>query len=890
MANSILKLKVESEEYDAKLKRAAEGIRHLAEYTHRGAGELTGLDKAEVAYIRSLGDMDTKSRTAAGSVRELENTFKELTVVYNNLNDVEKADEGGKALAASLETLKQRAQEARGQLDEATRSLQSNSGAGNESGGVLDMLASRFTLNIDAIKLFNIGLQAAKVALGVAQDAFFASEATVDEWGRTVAASQSLYESFITAINNGDISGFLNNMNEIVTAAVNAYNALDRLNTMQTIQSPQITRQETENQRLMMMIRTGRYISPQDGRKPATGMKDGDILSPNQIKYFERQLQNGTKAIVNLNKNEINQRQIAIDAYYNKLAKQNGMSVNEFKKGTSSWAEFEKRMQGYSDYEKWRSENYYTDNWGNRRVKEGNPHQQYKNWGVFRVDKMGENSYNDLVGLIKQQGQQQSQVYSAMGQVYRTINRTEGITVRDIMGGSGGGSSHTGSPNRSGHTQLTPAQQAEKDVERANKDYADTISNAQQKLMEHMIKSDDYDKQVLSGQERLAEAYLKAYNTTGDEKYLNSFRELAAQSVDLKDTINANAEAQKAAEQAAREQAAAEKKLAEEIKKRAELEASFRENTEGGVGAFISNQKGVLQKAEYGSQDYRQLSENIADANTYKNLMETAIQDGLYDIVETMKPLWEQIVSEKNIGDTTWQSYVDEINAVRKSSGKEAISLDYASGDVKAEEPDDKLMDKVQKVTSGLQQVSGGLQQMGIKLPDGVTKILGGVQGLMSVIQGVQAVISVFSTSTATAQVTAITANTGALVAVNTQLPILISALYANAVTPFAGGGIVGRAASGLLVGTSYSGDNRRLPVVGGGMIGVNDGELILNRAQQGVVADALTGGSGDGGRAASPYVTGQAIVLGAKNYLRASGQGELVTTKMLRNMRFANR
>ena len=457
------------------------------------------------------------------------------------------------------------------------------------------------------------------------------------------------------------------------------------------------------------------------------------------------------------------------------------------------------------------------------------------------------------------------------------------------MGGSGGGSSHTVSKKGSGSTQLTPAQQAEKDVERANKDYADTISNAQQKLMEHMIKSDDYDKQVLSGQERLAEAYLKAYNTTGNEKYLDSFRELAAQSVDLKDTINANAEAQKAAEQAAREQAAAEKKLAEEIKKRAELEASFRENTEGGVGAFISNQKGVLQKAEYGSQDYRQLSANIADANTYKNLMATAIQDGLYDIVETMKPLWEQIVGEKNIGDTIWQSYVDEINAVRKSSGKEAISLDYASGDVKTEEPDDKLMDKVQKVTSGLQQVSGGLQQMGIKLPDGVTKILGGVQGLMSVIQGVQAVISVFSTSTATAQVMAPTANTGMLGAINFQLPALTAALYANAIKPFAGGGIVGRAASGLLVGTSYSGDNRRLPVVGGGMIGVNDGELILNRAQQGVVADALTGGSGDAGRAASPYVSGQTIFLGTNNYLRASGQGEIVTTKMLRNMRFAN-
>ena len=69
MANSILKLKVESSEYDAKLKKAAEGIRHLADVAHRSAGDMTGLSKAELDYIKSLGTMETKSRTAAGSVR-----------------------------------------------------------------------------------------------------------------------------------------------------------------------------------------------------------------------------------------------------------------------------------------------------------------------------------------------------------------------------------------------------------------------------------------------------------------------------------------------------------------------------------------------------------------------------------------------------------------------------------------------------------------------------------------------------------------------------------------------------------------------------------------------------------------------------------------------------
>ena len=45
MADSILRLKVESSEYDAKLKKAAEGVRHLAEVAHQGAGDMTGLDK-----------------------------------------------------------------------------------------------------------------------------------------------------------------------------------------------------------------------------------------------------------------------------------------------------------------------------------------------------------------------------------------------------------------------------------------------------------------------------------------------------------------------------------------------------------------------------------------------------------------------------------------------------------------------------------------------------------------------------------------------------------------------------------------------------------------------------------------------------------------------------
>lgn len=255
MADNILKLKVESSEYDAKLKKAAEGIQHLAEVAHRGGGELTGLEKAELDYVKALGEMETKSRTAAGSVRELENTYKELKVVYDQLNDVEKADEGGKALAASLEQIKTRAQEARAQLENASKSLQDNSSAGKESSSVLTQLASKFTINIDALKLFNIGLNAAKGALNVAKDAFFASESNLDEWGQTVRSAEGIYQSFLQSLNTGNFSSFLSNIGQVTQAARDAYNALDELGTRMTIINPERARLQARQQELRADIR-----------------------------------------------------------------------------------------------------------------------------------------------------------------------------------------------------------------------------------------------------------------------------------------------------------------------------------------------------------------------------------------------------------------------------------------------------------------------------------------------------------------------------------------------------------------------------------------------------------------------------------------------------------
>ena len=429
MADVITRFKLETTQYDSKLRDASKGLAEYTRLASMAGNEFGKFTQKNVETARALGQIGTSATNSKDKVKELVSAFNEVAKQYNALTKEQQQSDFGKALAESMTTLKRRISDAKQEM--------------NSTGGVMEQLASKFTINIDALKLFEGGLKAAKVALGVAKDAFFASEATVDEWGRTVAASQSLYEGFLTAINNGDISGYLSNIDSIVKAARLAYDELDKLGTMKTIQAPQISKQQTENERIRSMIQTGRYIAPQDGRRNAVfngrEMQTGDKLTAGQIRALEKQLQGGMQKMVKLVGNEVDQTGKAINAYYDKLAKTNGMSLQEFKKGTSSWEEFTKRMQGYEQYKEWdkqaRTEFAKQGGRGNVDFDKSNPFAEFRKWGTFRVDKEGDNSYKDLVALIQQRDQQVGQVYSTQAQAYRTMNRAEGVTVRHIMGG-----------------------------------------------------------------------------------------------------------------------------------------------------------------------------------------------------------------------------------------------------------------------------------------------------------------------------------------------------------------------------------------------------------------------------------------------------------------------
>ena len=446
MAESIVRLRVESQEFESKLKRASQELLAMADNARRTGATFAIADKEELAFVSSLGQLQTSARSAKGSIAEMTKAFQDLSMHYRSLTDEEKAAPYGQELKKSLEQLQNRINDGKKALGEINSTIGESKNKTDILSGAVEGLAGKFGLSVPKLGAMSVAIAGVTGALKVAKDAFFASEANLDEWGRTVDASKAVYEGFLTSLNTGDISGFLQRIDQIISAAREAYDELDRLGTQRTIDSPRLNAQRTENERLRAMLRTGRYIAPNDGR--TASMKEGQLLTPEQLDRIARMLENGMKNVGDITKSEILQIRASINALYKKEAINLGMSLTEFKKGTSSMAALDERIAGYNNYVKTQREietakksvayasayDMEIDEKTFNKARQSNPYEQYKAWGVFKDD--GE-TMTKITELVTQMSSLQTQNYNLTAQGYRNINRVEGITV-------GGGRSRVG--------------------------------------------------------------------------------------------------------------------------------------------------------------------------------------------------------------------------------------------------------------------------------------------------------------------------------------------------------------------------------------------------------------------------------------------------------------
>lgn len=90
---------------------------------------------------------------------------------------------------------------------------------------------------------------------------------------------------------------------------------------------------------------------------------------------------------------------------------------------------------------------------------------------------------------------------------------------------------------------------------------------------------------------------------------------------------------------------------------------------------------------------------------------------------------------------------------------------------------------------------------------------------------------------------------------------------------------LTGYAEGGVIKGNSFSGDNLLAQGPDGGLVGLNAGEVVLNRAQAGVLASAIQDNGGGNGRIVG-VLRGEDIALVADRWGRRTGRGELAFFK----------
>jgi len=311
---------------------------------------------------------------------------------------------------------------------------------------------------------------------------------------------------------------------------------------------------------------------------------------------------------------------------------------------------------------------------------------------------------------------------------------------------------------------------------------------------------------------------------------------------------------------------------------------------------YISGIKNAMSNANLGSELYNSMTEKLKDATTVSTLLQELMERGVAgaDLENIAKALKEKLLSPEGIDQTAVQSFLEEYKKQLEEAGGVGLKLNPETGEVtddKGKGSDDledmkKFNEGIGKLTGGLSQVTGGLKAVGVEIPKEVDQVIGVINGVSQIISGVGTIISIFGTSAMTANTAALGANTFAIGALITAIELNTATNifpFANGgiVPAFAQGGLIGRAAGGLMIpGNSMSGDRLRLPVDGGlGMIGVNSGELILNRAQQGNLASQLEGGGMENLHLEARMDT-EEIVFSVNQYLGRTSNSEMAKSR----------
>ena len=452
MSDIITRFKLETTQYDSQLRNASKELSEFTKVATQAKDNFDQFTQKNVEAARSLGSMQTSSRNTKDQVKELVAAFNDAAKSYNQLTDEQKSSDFGKAMSSSLQQLQGRIKDAKQEMDGATSSLEGNTQAQQKDSSALEALTSKLGINIKSLAGWGAALGAGKVALQVLGDSFMSNETNVDDWGRTMQASESLYNGFVLALNNGDFGGFVNGINTIVSAAKDAYNALDELGTRMTIINPERAKLQARQTELRATIR-------EKGANSAEGK-----AAQQELKQMQGQLTTSFNKESQLNYN-------AFQALVKQRLAEGGITLNK--------KSFDLLMKSFSD------DNTYQSL---RRGAKGaltTKFVNYNNNGTSTIASAGQyqtvdtrNTNQKLMDLFTDEWRQKNSGYltaafSAQGSAASNALANVRYTRETTTGGGKGGSRSGTGTTKQNETEL---QQNQKKINELQQQYVDLAS------------------------------------------------------------------------------------------------------------------------------------------------------------------------------------------------------------------------------------------------------------------------------------------------------------------------------------------------------------------------------------------------------------------------------
>ncbi|MEE1213787.1 MAG: hypothetical protein U0L04_02290, partial [Bacteroidaceae bacterium] len=159
MSDSIVKLRIDSKEYDANIKRAGQALTDYFNKVKEGGGTLMHLDDGVMEAVKAMGELGTQSKNTKGALRELTQATTDMTAAYRGLTDEEKNSPLGQAMQQSIQQMTERAgdmKDAMGDVQASINNAASDTRTFDQIAGGAQLMTTGYQTLAGAAKLFGV--------------------------------------------------------------------------------------------------------------------------------------------------------------------------------------------------------------------------------------------------------------------------------------------------------------------------------------------------------------------------------------------------------------------------------------------------------------------------------------------------------------------------------------------------------------------------------------------------------------------------------------------------------------------------------------------------------------------------------------------------------------